>query len=147
MSTVGLESIDHTVQLTHVWINEVDRLLGWNNKARAYRLLRSVLHALRDWLQVNEAVDLAAQFPSLLRGVYYEHWRPAATPTKERGKASFLARIDEAFKTDPIDDTAKAVTAVFRLLSEKVSAGEIADVRQALPADLRALWPVPAKVG
>ena len=24
MSAVGLESIDHTVQLTHIWINDLD---------------------------------------------------------------------------------------------------------------------------
>ena len=29
MSAVGLESIDHTVQLTHIWINDLDARLGW----------------------------------------------------------------------------------------------------------------------
>jgi hypothetical protein len=29
MSAVGLESIDHTVELTQVWINDVDARLGW----------------------------------------------------------------------------------------------------------------------
>lgn len=143
--SAGFESLDHTVQLTHVWINELDASLSWGNKPRAYRLLRTVLQALRDWLRVNEAVDLGAQFPALLRGVYYEHWRPAATPTKQRGKAYFLRRVDEAFKTDPIDDTAEAVSAVFELLSRKIAGGEIDDVRQALPADLRALWPLPSE--
>lgn len=145
MSAVGLEGIDHAVQQTHIWINDVDKRLGWENKPRAYRLLRAVLHALRDHLLVNEAVDLAAQFPTLLRGVYYEQWRPATTPVKERDKESFLARINRAFVADPMDDTAEAVAAVFALLSDKVSAGEIADVRHALPAHVRALWPDQAK--
>lgn len=145
MSATGFESIDHTVQLTHIWINELDDALGWQNKPRAFRLLRSVLHALRDWLQVNEAVDLAAQLPTLVRGIYYDQWRPSAVPVKERRRDDFLARVDRDFKTDPIDNTVEAVTAVFRLLSEKVTAGEISDVRNALPVDLRALWPVPAR--
>lgn len=145
MSAVGLESIDHTVQLTHIWINDLDKGLGWNNKARAYRLLRNVLHALRDWLPANEAADLAAQFPALIRGIYYEQWRPATTPVKARARSDFLDRIDRDFQNDPLADTAKAVSAVFGLLSAKVTAGEIADVRQALPADLRALWPEPAR--
>jgi uncharacterized protein (DUF2267 family) len=123
----------------------LDRALGWNSKARSYRLLRGVLHALRDCLQVNEAVDLAAQLPTLLRGVYYEQWRPVTTPIKSRDKESFLARIDREFKNDPIDNTGEAVTQVFRLLAAKVTGGEIADVRQALPADLRTLWPTKAK--
>jgi uncharacterized protein (DUF2267 family) len=142
MSAAGLESIDHTVQLTHVWINDLDARLHWNNKARSYRLLRCTLHALRDWLQVDEATNLAAQLPTLLRGVYYEQWRPATVPVKQRGKADFLARIDAGFRNDPLPDTEFAVTAVFGLLSEKVTGGEIADVRKALPADLRALWPL-----
>jgi uncharacterized protein (DUF2267 family) len=142
MSTAGLESIDHTVQLTHIWINELDASLGWDNKHRSYRLLRTVLQTLRDWLQVNEAVDLGAQLPELLRGVYYEHWRPAATPVKRRSKADFMARIDHAFKTDPIMFTPEAVAAVFALLAGKITAGEIDDVRRALPGDLRALWPL-----
>ena len=140
MSATGLESIEHTVHLTHAWINELDRMLGWDNKARSYRLLRSVLQTLRDWLPVNEAADFAAQLPNLLRGVYYEHWRPAATPVKDRAKADFIARIDHAFVGDPILYTAEAVSIVFQFLSTKIAVGEIADVRHALPADVRALW-------
>jgi uncharacterized protein (DUF2267 family) len=141
MSAVGLESIDHTVQLTHIWINDLDARLGWENKHRSYRLLRTVLQAVRDWLPVNEAAGFGAQLPELIRGIYYEHWRPAATPVKQRHRADFVARIDSAFKTDPLLFTADAITAVFELLSEKVAAGEIEKVRHALPADIRALWP------
>ena len=140
MSAVGLESIEHTVHVTHTWINELDELLGWSNKSRSYRLLRSVLQALRDWLPVNEAADFAAQLPNLLRGVYYEQWRPATTPFKPRSKSDFLGRIDHAFVGDPILHTEDAVRITFRFLSTKIAAGEIADIKHALPADLRALW-------
>jgi len=141
MSAQGLEGIDQAVQQTHIWINDVDTKMDWDNKPRSYRLLRAVLHALRDHLPVNEAADLGAQLPTLIRGVYYEQWRPAATPVKERQRDAFLARVDAAFKPDPIDNTAEAVTAVLGVLSKRVSAGEIADVRQSLPAAVRALWP------
>jgi uncharacterized protein (DUF2267 family) len=140
MSAVGLESIDHTVQLTHAWINDLDARLGWGDKHRSYHLLRTVLQALRDWLRVDEAASFGAQLPELLRGVYYEHWRPATVPAKKRGKADFIARIDPAVKPDPFTSTPDAVSAVFELLSEKITAGEIAKVQHALPADIRALW-------
>jgi uncharacterized protein (DUF2267 family) len=145
VSAAGLESIDHTVQLTHRWIKELDELLGWHNKHRSYRLLRTVLQAIRDWLPTNEVADFAAQLPSLLRGVYYEHWRPATTPVRQRDRAAFVARIDHAFVGDPIMYTPEAVSLTFEFLSRKVGAGEIEDVRHALPADLRALWPAPAR--
>src|SRR5690242_11277502 len=101
MSTVGLEGLNHTVQLTHEWINELDDRIGWNDKARSYRLLKAVFHALRDWLPVNESADFAAQLPQLLRGAYYEQWRPATTPIKQRSKADFIARVEDSFKLDP----------------------------------------------
>ena len=145
MSTVGLESIDHTVQLTHEWINELDARLGWENKHRSYRLLRSALQALRDWLSVNDAAHFGAQLPELLRGVYYEHWRPANRREKHRSRTDFLARVADAFEKDPIIYVSEAVMAVFDLLSHKLSAGEIEKVRHALPADLRSLWPVPSQ--
>ena len=140
MSAVGLESFEHSLQLTHIWINELDDRLGWDNKAHSYRLLRTVLHAIRDWLQINEAVDLGAQMPMLLRGVYYDQWRPARNPARPRDKAEFIGRIEEAFRQEPLDDPDEAVAAVFALLSAKVSIGEIEDVRRALPSDIRALW-------
>jgi uncharacterized protein (DUF2267 family) len=145
MSATGLESIEHSVQLTHMWINNLDERLGWENKHRSYRLLRTVLQAIRDWLPVDDAAGFGAQLPELLRGVYYEHWRPATTPVKKRSKADFIARVDGAFKTDPIMFTPEAVSTLFALLSEKLTPGEITQVHHALPADIRALWPIPLR--
>jgi uncharacterized protein (DUF2267 family) len=147
MSAIGLEGLDVAVQQAHTWINDLEERLHWRNKPRAYRLLKAVLHALRDHLPVNEAADLAAQLPTLIRGVYYDQWRPATTPVKDRHLDSFLARIDDAFKQDPLDFPSQDVAAVFALLSDKVSAGEIADVRQSLPAEVRMLWPEPSARG
>jgi uncharacterized protein (DUF2267 family) len=141
MSAMGLETIDRTVHATNAWLTELDERLEWQDRHRSWRLLRETLHALRDWLSVNEAVELGAQMPMLLRGLYFEGWRPAATPVKPRKRDDFLMRIERAFESDPIDDIEEAVASVFDLLSRHVSPGEIKDVRQALPKDLRELWP------
>jgi uncharacterized protein (DUF2267 family) len=136
-----IDAIDHTIQTTNIWLNEIDAAIGWDHRQRSYRLLRAVLHALRDQMQVNEAADLGAQLPLLIRGIYYESWRPAATPVKRRSLGEFLAAIDKQFTADPIADTQSAVRAVFALLAAKISAGEIGDVRHALPKPIRDLWP------
>jgi uncharacterized protein (DUF2267 family) len=141
MSATGLESLDHTIQLTYAWIDDLDRRLGWNNKPRAYRLLKAVLHALRDRLPPAELANLGAQLPTLLRGVYYEQWRPMATIVRTRSKGEFLSRVDADFKIDPLPHTAQAIMTVFRLLSDKITAGEIEHVRHALPEELRNIWP------
>ncbi len=145
MSVVGLESIDHTVQLTHVWINDLDARLGWEDKHRSYRLLRTILQTIRDWLRVEDAAKFGAQLPELLRGVYYERWQPAKAPAKKRSIADFIARIDHAFETDPLIFTPEAISVVFQLLSDKITPGEIEHVHHALPADIRALWPIPSR--
>ena len=139
----GLESLDHTVQLTHVWINDLDARLEWDNKARSYRLLKAVLHAIRDWLSVNEAANLGAQLPGLLRGAYYEQWHPAKTPVKSRSMDDFLAQVNEHFRRDPLPNTAQAVMEVCHLLNKKITAGEIEDVRNPMPKEIRNFWPEP----
>lgn len=89
-----------------------------------------VLQTLRDQLPVNEATDLGAQLPTLIRGIYYDQWRPVHYfSVKDRHPESFLDRIDSAFEPDAIDDTPEAVSAVFAMLSAKISIGEITDDR------------------
>jgi uncharacterized protein (DUF2267 family) len=142
MSAHGLETLDHSYQVTHQWINDLDLSLGWNNKPRSYRLLRAVLQTLRDCLQPGEMADLAAQLPAFLRGVYYEQWRPMAATKLTRDRDHFFAAVDRHFAKDPIDDVGDATSVVFALLSKKISAGEIAEVIEGLPAELRSLWNV-----
>jgi uncharacterized protein (DUF2267 family) len=39
------------------------------------------------------AVHLGAQLPMLLRGAFYENWKPSGTPTHERHVEGFLSHI------------------------------------------------------
>jgi len=141
MSAQGLEVIDETVQHTHEWINELAERIETPDRRRALRLLRAVLAAIRDHLGHDEAARLSAQLPLLIRGFYWEGWRPAATPVHPSGADAFLAAVGARY--DPGQDVtlAEDVEEVFRLLNHRVSAGEIDDLRRALPEDLRALWP------
>jgi uncharacterized protein (DUF2267 family) len=141
MSTTGLEIFDTTLQKTHVWLNDVMRELGWEEeRSRAYLALRTVLHALRDRLTVEEATHLGAQLPMLIRGFYYEGWKLADKPLKERHKVDFLAHVKHAFRNDERMDAEQIVRGVFRVLARRVSEGEIEDIKHLLPAELRELW-------
>jgi uncharacterized protein (DUF2267 family) len=141
MSTTGLEVFDTTVQTTHGWLNDVMHELGWEDeRPRAYQALRAVLHALRDRLTVEEALDLGAQLPLLIRGFYYEGWKLTNKPLKERHREEFLAHIKHAFRNDERMDPEQIARGVFRVLVRRISAGEIEDVKQVLPAELRELW-------
>lgn len=81
---------DTTLEKTNIWLRDVMAELGSKDRHEAYLALRGVLHALRDRLQVEEAVQLGAQLPVLIRGFYYDGWRPSATPKKERHLGQFL---------------------------------------------------------
>ena len=84
MSTTGLPVFDTTVQETNLWLKAIMEALHTDDRHLAYLALRATLHALRDRLGPENAVHLAAQLPMLLRGLYYEGWRLAASQTKER---------------------------------------------------------------
>ena len=141
MSRKGLEAIDHSAQLTHEWINELAEKLGWQDQKQVLHLLRSVLTGIRDHLPHEESAGFAAQLPILLRGMYYEGWRPAKTPDADRSKEGFVAKIEKTFTADREYTGEKDITLVMRFLNGKVTAGEISDVRNALPPKIRALWP------
>jgi uncharacterized protein (DUF2267 family) len=69
MTTQGLEVIDHSVQLTHEWINELAGRLDWASKRNALRLLRVTLQRVRDHLPGDELAQFSAQMPVFVRGV------------------------------------------------------------------------------
>jgi uncharacterized protein (DUF2267 family) len=140
MSALGLKMIDEAVADMNRWINELDARIGWADKPRAYRLLRAVLHQVRDHLSPDEAAQLGAQLPMLVRGVYYDGWNPSKTPVKERSRAGFVERVQESFRTDPMDDAEQAIRAVFWLLDRHVSEGEMEHVRQTFNARVRVLF-------
>jgi uncharacterized protein (DUF2267 family) len=92
MSSTGLEVFDKTLQITHIWVDEIMAELG-PDRQRAYHALRAVLHALRDRLPLNLAAHLGAQLPLLVRGIYYDSWDPQPETTRERKQAEFLERV------------------------------------------------------
>ena len=140
MSEVSVFS--KTEQKTMHWINGVASNMGSIDTQRSYKILRAVLHATRDRLVPDEAVQLGAQLPMLVRGFYYEGWHPHDKPKRYRHKAEFLAEVKK--DVPDLDDVQleRAVTAVFETLESEMPGGELDQVRHALPAELRELWPV-----
>lgn len=134
-----LDVFAHTVDLSGRWLGDVMGETGWDAH-RAYAALRAVLQVLRDRLTADEAADLGAQLPLLLRGLYYDGWRPTAHPLKYRHKQDFLERVAQRCPGLTEDEREAAARAVFKLLARRVTGGEIAQVKDQLPADVRALW-------
>lgn len=141
MSATGLDVFDTTLQKTNLWLKELMGILGWEDKHKAYRAMRAVLHTLRDRLTVDEVAQLGAQLPILLRGIYYEGWDPTSHPKKMRHVEEFVATVDEQFREDPNTDPEQITRAVLAVLANRVSEGEIQDVKHTLPVEFQDLWP------
>jgi uncharacterized protein (DUF2267 family) len=141
MSRTEVAPFEHAVQTSNAWINDLMEKLDWDDRHRAYKALRVVLHTLRDRLPLQEVVDLGAQLPMLIRGLYYEGWKPGAPTVKMRKREEFLIPVEEAFRDEPDIRPEEVAWGVFRLLASHVSKGEIDDVLQTLQTDLRTLWP------
>jgi uncharacterized protein (DUF2267 family) len=136
--------VAHGLQTIQEWLKELKDKGELADEAAAYKVLRAVLHQLRDRLTLEEAVDLGAQLPIIIRGLYYEGWRPHQVPRKIRSKETFLDELskDVLPHTYPVD---WAVTTVFSLLADHCDPGEMADVIGQLPDDLKELWPERAR--
>lgn len=140
MSATGLPVFDETIQQTNSWLREVMNDLG-PDRQRAYRATRAVLRTLRDRLVLQEAAHLGAQLPMLLRGVYYEGWKPTASPTRERSRDEFLQKVAGDLRDIPPVNVEAATRAVFRTIGRHVTEGQVGEVRAMLPEDIRSLWP------
>ena len=139
MSTTGVAALDHTIQEINVWLKAVEEELQLDNRQQAYNALRAVLHTLRDRMPPEVAVNLGAQLPIILRGIYYENWHAAGTPTRERHAGEFAdhvaAELPQQFPVHPLTVT----RGVFEVLRQKLDPGEFEKVMNHLPAAVRAL--------
>jgi uncharacterized protein (DUF2267 family) len=141
MSITGLDVFDKTVQTTNAWLKEIMEVTA-PDRHRAYRVLAAVLHVLRDRLTVDEAAQLGAQLPILVRGLYYDQWHhPSGKPERLRRKEGFLAEVASELRDIGPINPEKATRAVFSVLAHHIAPGEIEDVKSTLPTQLRELWP------
>ncbi|HEV7459901.1 MAG TPA: DUF2267 domain-containing protein [Solirubrobacteraceae bacterium] len=139
MSLGSVDSIERSVHETNRWLHELAEELGHEDREEAWRVLRAYLRLLRDRLTVDEAAQLAAQLPTVLRGVFYEGFDPSRQPVKLRHRDEFLERLAAEAQLSGPGEAARAADAATRILESHVTAGEWDDVLAQLPAELREL--------
>lgn len=140
MSTTDVTLIEESAQKTHIWLNELADELGRHGDERyALRVLRGFLHTLRDRLPVPETAHLAAQLPELVRGIYYEGWRPTDSPQRYHDMDTFLDRMAEAAMLAGETEAAYAVESAARILRKHVGDTELRKVSLVLPHEIARL--------
>lgn len=140
MSTVTQSVFRNPVAKANGWINEIAKRLKHGDKNESLQTLRAVLHALRDRLTVGEAAQLSAQLPLVIRGIFFENFRPNAMPVRRGGVDEFLTEVGNHLPRQTGRELKRAVQVVFDVLSHHVSQGEVEDVGAILPTELREFW-------
>lgn len=105
-----------------------------------------MLQTVRDRVPVEEAANFAAQLPTLIRGYYYEGWKPESTPHKWRSKADYLNAVNE--KLGPWSpeatqiDPEETIRAVLKVTANHVERGDLVKVKEMHKQEMHDLWPV-----
>jgi uncharacterized protein (DUF2267 family) len=117
-----------------------------DNRERAGRVLRCVLHALRNRLPIEESMQLISQLPMAIKAIYVDGWKPGHTFARIRTMSEFaeeVMRIDGAVAWRDFSgllEAVDAVQAVMRTVAHYVSSGELDHVVAILPEDMKSYF-------
>ena len=135
------------VQNSNIFLRDLAQELGDpEDRARAGRVLRSVLRAFRNRLTHEESMHLLAQLPMCIKALYVDGWKLSRSPQKIKHVDEFIKevmkqdarRAQKDFENE--EDAAEAIRAVFRVIKRHVSDGEAQDIEAELPRQLKAFW-------
>jgi uncharacterized protein (DUF2267 family) len=131
-----MDLFGRAIEHSTTWVRDMMSALHTDDAHKALHALRAGLHALRDRLTVEEAAQLSAQLPLVVRGIFFEGWDPTGKPLRIRHRAEFLAFVRE--KCGSRDDVAadEIIAALFRVLERHVTQGELTDIMMGLPTEL-----------
>lgn len=126
------------------FLNKLIMHLGdLENRDRAGRILRSVLRALRNLLTVHESLQLLAQLPMAIKSVYVDGWRLSNEYVRIKTIEDFCVEVmkEDGLSTwrdfSNLEETKAAVKAVMKTLADYVTAGELHDVIDQMPQEIK----------
>ena len=140
MTTTSLDVFDKTMQTTNIWLKEICEKIGPDRQV-AWHVLGAGLRTLRDRLEPDLAAHLGAELPLVVRGAYYDRYRPSEQPRLTRSREEFVKCMEEDLQNIRPVNADQALRCVFGVLNHHIPKGQIDKVRGALPEDVRELWP------
>jgi len=146
MGTIKHHHFEKYAAHGYEFLKKVAEKLGEpENKDKAFRVTKSVLHALRNRLYPGEFVQLLAQLPMCIKAVAVDGWHFQEKPEKIRHLDDFIEEVmreDQRLAHQDFpnkEEALKAIKAVFGTIKEYVSEGEVKDVEAELPESIRKL--------
>ncbi len=132
-----LPFIQNNIQDTHQWLHEISENMSQPDLQKSYHALRGVLFAIRDRLPPEEVFDFSSQLPMMIQGLFFESYKPKDKPYKYKRKEEFLAYVEKELQQVGGEEPEKAALAVFQVLNNHISQGEMDDVLSNLPEHIR----------
>ena len=144
---LNVSQLHRSTELTQEWLADLASREPFQTEEQAYALLRAVLHAVRDRLTPGEAARLGAQLPMLVRGFYFEGWRPDGPPVDYHTADGLYRRVARTLAEFPLLgelDVRAATRVALTFLAQEIDTSQRRHVEAQLPEDVRALFPEPA---
>ena len=141
-------NLDRHVHSAAMFIDEVAAELGIpGDRDRATRILRVVLHTLRERLTASESMDLLSQLPLFVKGLYVDGWHIRTKPNRHiRSPRDFVERMRDLDFGAAAGDfptplaAMEAARAVFRVLQRRIGEAEAIHIARDLPDPLGEFW-------
>lgn len=133
------------VQEGNTFAKDYAKHLGFGAETdRAIRVFSGIMHALRDIIPVNESLQFISQLPMLVKALYVNGWTLRHPEDNIKHMSDFLElvrkHIGASASSDLGEDDEMAeqwVQLTFVYLRKYISLGEMEDIRNTLPKDLK----------
>lgn len=131
----------------NTFINDYAKQLSLGQDTeKAGRIFTSIMHGLREIIPIEESLQLVSQLPMFLKAAYVNGWTLKKQKPKVKQMEDFIElvrKFDGAAAVNDFgyeDDLAeKYIDVTFILLRKYVSLGQLEDIRDVLPKDLKSM--------
>ncbi len=128
------------------FLNNLTSGLGHpEEEGRTGIILRAVMHTLRERITISESLNLLAQLPMFLKGIYVDGWRYREKPLDLKSAEDFTNEVkkhqahygERQFEWEK--STEEIVKIVLNHLGKYISDGEFEDIIAQMPKPLKGL--------
>lgn len=140
---------DKHVQEANEFVKELSNELGHPEEhTQTIRLLRAVMHTIRDRIQMGESLDLISPLPMMLKALYVEQWKYHEKPPlnykdmegfKEAVKQEQARIGEQSFDwPEPTEELIKKVLGALR--KHYISEGQAMHVMEQMPKEVQGIF-------
>lgn len=135
----GIHSLNHSIEQAQHWISSYSEQVGEQSKDTSFAAMKAAMAILRDRLPASEVADLASHIPPVLRGYFYDGYKPEKHHHKAKSKEDLVVLMREKLESMRVADVdaEKALDAFKDLLIQRITEGDIKHVKGSLPEHLK----------